>query len=166
MFRRDELYLPSIRLRCHAKAARCDRSLTLCYGSGKRGSSVGFCTGVYCSGTFHESQGVSVAVAVAPSAAFPRMELPSFKGSEPRAWIARAAQFFLVHRTPMTDRVGLALVAMSGNALYGMQWMLRRFPDITWSQFTSELLLCFDDGLASTIMKPWELLDSMIPTYR
>ncbi|KAH6813356.1 hypothetical protein C2S51_022374 [Perilla frutescens var. frutescens] len=47
--------------------------------------------------------------------------------------------------TAPTDKVGLALVAMQGDAMYWIQWVLRRFPTLTWQKFMDELLLRFGE---------------------
>ncbi|CAA0824338.1 Unknown protein [Striga hermonthica] len=73
----------------------------------------------------------------------PKIDLPSFDGSDPIAWIARAEQFFLVHHTRVAEKVPIALVAMSGDALYWVQGLMRRFPTIAWPQFIEELLFRF-----------------------
>ncbi|KAH6822518.1 hypothetical protein C2S53_008995 [Perilla frutescens var. hirtella] len=94
----------------------------------------------------------------------PRLDLPTFDGSDPRAWIARADQYFMVHQTPISDKVSLALVAMGGDVLFWVQWMMRRFPTISWSQFTAELLLRFDDGSVvnrfndGSVVNPYEAM--------
>ncbi|KAL6539679.1 hypothetical protein OROHE_011450 [Orobanche hederae] len=44
-------------------------------------------------------------------------ELPEFGGLNPLACIAQAEQYFLVHKTLVSDRVRLAMIAMSGPRL-------------------------------------------------
>ncbi|XP_057794044.1 uncharacterized protein LOC131010514 [Salvia miltiorrhiza] len=79
---------------------------------------------------------------------FPRMDLPIFDGTDPIAWLAQSEQYFLVHRTPLSDRVQLALIAMSGRAIFWAQWVLRRSASIEWSQFSQELIERFGDSSA------------------
>ncbi|KAH6800490.1 hypothetical protein C2S52_000954 [Perilla frutescens var. hirtella] len=80
------------------------------------------------------------APAPAPVAAPGRVELPQFDGADPRAWLARAEQFFMIYQTPFSARVEQALVVMAGDALYWIHWVLRHSPTISWAQFSSELL--------------------------
>ncbi|KAH6786790.1 hypothetical protein C2S52_006342 [Perilla frutescens var. hirtella] len=68
----------------------------------------------------------------------PRIEFPSFDGTDPIAWLAQAEQYFLVHHIPMNDRVQLALIAMTGRSMFWAQWVLRRSAAITWTQLTRE----------------------------
>ncbi|KAH6796746.1 hypothetical protein C2S52_021300 [Perilla frutescens var. hirtella] len=75
-----------------------------------------------------------------------RLELPSFDGQDLRAWIAWTDQFFMVYPTPVAQRVEQALIVMTSDALYWLQWMLHRMPSLTWAQFTWELLLRFGDN--------------------
>ncbi|XP_057766739.1 uncharacterized protein LOC130987132 [Salvia miltiorrhiza] len=79
---------------------------------------------------------------------FPRMDIPMFDGTDPIAWLAQSEQYFLVHRTPPSDRVQLALIAMSGRAMFWAQWVLRRSASIEWSQFSQELIERFGDSSA------------------
>lgn len=48
----------------------------------------------------------------------PRMDLPFFDGSDPQAWLAQAEQYFLVHHTPLDERVQLALITMTGRSMF------------------------------------------------
>lgn len=83
-----------------------------------------------------------------PGRFVPQLELPPFDGSDPIAWLAQAEQFFLVNNTPITDRVQLSLIAMSGRAMFWAQWVLRRSSSITWVQFSQELIDRFGDSSA------------------
>ncbi|KAL6579078.1 hypothetical protein OROMI_009294 [Orobanche minor] len=73
-------------------------------------------------------------------------ELPLFDGSDPMAWLAQAEQYFLVHNTAASERVSLALIAMSGRAMFWAQWAMRRCPGILWEQFSRELIERFGDS--------------------
>ncbi|KAL6555595.1 hypothetical protein OROHE_007267 [Orobanche hederae] len=73
-------------------------------------------------------------------------ELPEFDGSDPLAWIAQAEQYLLVHKTLISDRVHLAMIAMSGRAIFWAQWAHRRSPSIGWEQFSRELIERFGDS--------------------
>lgn len=96
-------------------------------------------------------------IAVTPAASTPRMELPSFDGTDPIAWLAQAEQYFLVHQTPVADRVQLALIAMSGKSMFWAQWVLRHSAAITWIQFTQELLERFGDSSAINAYEAMQL---------
>lgn len=78
----------------------------------------------------------------------PKIEFPSFDGTDPIAWLAQAEQYFLVHQTPINDRVQLALVAMTGRSMFWAQWVMRRSATTTWTEFTRELLNRFGDSFA------------------
>ncbi|CAA0825193.1 Eukaryotic aspartyl protease family protein [Striga hermonthica] len=93
--------------------------------------------------TFHETDTSQTTNHTTTLSGTPKIDLPSFDGSNPPAWIARAEQFFLVHHTPVAEKVPIALVAMSGDALYWVQGLMRRFPTIAWPQFIEELLFRF-----------------------
>ncbi|XP_042057010.1 heat shock 70 kDa protein 15-like [Salvia splendens] len=71
------------------------------------------------------------------------MDLPTFDGSDALAWLASVDQYFLVHKTPAEKQVELALAALSGPAMSWIQLLLRCNPDLTWDQFTHELLVRF-----------------------
>ncbi|KAG6430773.1 hypothetical protein SASPL_108846 [Salvia splendens] len=78
----------------------------------------------------------------------PTMVLPSFDGTDALGWLARAGQYFMVNKTPDASRMDLALIALSGPALPWIQNLRRRFPSLSWDQFSRELLLRFGDDSA------------------
>lgn len=80
--------------------------------------------------------------------ALPHMDLPSFEGTNPLAWLAQAEQYSLVHKTATEQKVQLALIAMSGNAMFWAQWVLRRAALISWTDFSKELVARFGDSSA------------------
>lgn len=75
------------------------------------------------------------------------MDLPMFDGTDPIAWLA---QYFLVHRTPTSDRVQLALIAMSGagNVLGAMGFAPFCLHSVESVLFSQELIERFDDSSA------------------
>ncbi|KAH6775676.1 hypothetical protein C2S52_013237 [Perilla frutescens var. hirtella] len=81
----------------------------------------------------------------------PKIEFPTFDGSDPIAWLAQAEQYFLVHQTPLTDRVQIALIAMTRRSMFWAQWVLCRSATITWVQFTRELVERFGDSSATEL---------------
>lgn len=94
--------------------------------------------------------------AVAPIGIPPgRVELPLFNGPDPRAWLARAEQFFAIYQVPPSERVGQAFVVMTGDALYWIQWMLRRSPEFSWAKLSKELVICFGDDSTSNHYEAW-----------
>lgn len=62
--------------------------------------------------------------------------------------MARVDRFFTISCTLASARVEQAFVVMTGDALYWMQWMLRRSPMLPWEKFSSELMIHF--GIDST----------------
>lgn len=78
----------------------------------------------------------------------PRMDLPIFDGGDPLPWLAQAEQYFLVNKTEEAMKVQLALIAMSGNAMFWAQWVLRRAAAISWPDFSKELVARFGDSSA------------------
>ncbi|XP_047961686.1 heat shock 70 kDa protein 15-like [Salvia hispanica] len=75
------------------------------------------------------------------------MDLPTFDGSDVLAWLASADQYFLVQKTPMEKRVELASTVLSGPAMSWIQFLQCRSPDLTWDQFSDELLIRFGSDL-------------------
>ena len=76
------------------------------------------------------------------------MALPSFDGRDALGWLARVGQYFMVHKTTDANRMDLALIALSGPALPWIQILHRRFPSLSWDQFSRELLIRFSDDSA------------------
>ncbi|KAH6793227.1 hypothetical protein C2S52_003704 [Perilla frutescens var. hirtella] len=80
-----------------------------------------------------------------------RLTLPTFDGSHPESWIARAEQFFRLQGVLEAHKVDVVLVAMEGTALNWFQLTQNRFPNITWAQLKLELLRQYgDDPMANT----------------
>lgn len=76
-----------------------------------------------------------------------KMDLPTFDGSDPLGWLARADQYFLVHSTSTDMKLKLAVIAMAGATMSWIQLLLRRNPQLTWSKFSQELLERFGEDL-------------------
>lgn len=86
-----------------------------------------------------------------PPQLFTKVDLPTFDRFKkiyfdpfyPEAWLIRAEQFFLVHDIPVTNRVKYALGAMPESAVAWVLLLLRLNPELTWQQFSQELLVRF-----------------------
>ncbi|KAL8488953.1 hypothetical protein ACS0TY_025024 [Phlomoides rotata] len=91
------------------------------------------------------SASLPVGTATMPTMVLPRFAISLFDGSDPIAWLAQAEQFFLVHDTPIRDRV----------AMFWAQWALRRTTSITWAQFSHELIEHFGD---SSVINAYEAM--------
>ncbi|KAG6396996.1 hypothetical protein SASPL_143157 [Salvia splendens] len=86
-----------------------------------------------------------------PPQLFNKIDLPTFDRFKkidfdpfyPEAWLIRAEQFFLVHEIPVTNRVKYALGAMVEPAVAWMLLLLRLNPELTWQQFSQEILVRF-----------------------
>ncbi|KAG6405915.1 hypothetical protein SASPL_133509 [Salvia splendens] len=76
------------------------------------------------------------------------MELPSFDGTDVCGWLSRATQYFIVNKTPINQRVDLAMNALSGPVTPWIQLILRRCPNLSWDQFSQELLIRFGTNQA------------------
>lgn len=53
-----------------------------------------------------------------------------------------------MHKTATEQKVQLALIAMSSNAMFWAQWVLRRTASILWADFSKELVGYFGDSSA------------------
>ncbi|XP_041999963.1 uncharacterized protein LOC121749458 [Salvia splendens] len=69
--------------------------------------------------------------------------MPTLDGSDALAWLARAEQYFLIFGTTPENRVGLAMVALAGEALPWYQLLRHRVPDLPWARFARELMKHF-----------------------
>ncbi|XP_057785448.1 uncharacterized protein LOC131002991 [Salvia miltiorrhiza] len=83
-----------------------------------------------------------------PTPMLQKMEMPSFDGSDARAWLARAEQYFLVHQTPAAKKVEFAVIALSGSSMSWYQLLIRRIPNPDWVTFRQELLIRYGDESA------------------
>ncbi|KAL3637420.1 hypothetical protein CASFOL_018588 [Castilleja foliolosa] len=70
--------------------------------------------------------------------------LPSFDGTDPIGWLARANQQFELHHTSPETKVFAALVAMEDAALYWFSWIRTRKPNLSWGEFSQALIARFD----------------------
>ena len=80
------------------------------------------------------------------SFASPLLTFPKFDGSRALVWLARAKQYFLINKTPLDRRVGIAINAISGPAMPGLKLLLMRCSSLSWDKFTQELLRRFGDA--------------------
>lgn len=76
------------------------------------------------------------------------MTIPTFDGSDALSWLARAEHYFFISNVLMENRIGVAMVALAGPALPWYQLLRRRIPNLTWAQFTRELMKRFGDKMA------------------
>lgn len=59
-----------------------------------------------------------------------RTDMPVFDGIDPVGWVARAEQFFELHRIPPTDQVAQAFVGMQGHPLHWLRFIRHRNPHL------------------------------------
>ncbi|KAH6762233.1 hypothetical protein C2S52_019666 [Perilla frutescens var. hirtella] len=93
-----------------------------------------------------------------PAAAAPplqRVKILPFQGENSVDWLSRVDQYFLIHPATETEKIYITLMAMEGAALHWIQWLLHRKPNVSWSDFTTELLVRFDDNY---LFDPFETL--------
>lgn len=69
-----------------------------------------------------------------------KLEIPTFDGTDPIGWLARAEQYFAIQCTRDDLKVPTAFVRMEGPALHWLRWFQQQHPTLTWAQFTSKLL--------------------------
>ncbi|XP_042058544.1 uncharacterized protein LOC121802920 isoform X1 [Salvia splendens] len=75
--------------------------------------------------------------------------MPTFDGSEPLTWLARANQYFLINKTSSDRRVDVAMLAIEGPAKPWKQLLVRRCPSLSWDKFVQQLLQRFGDTITS-----------------
>lgn len=51
-----------------------------------------------------------------------KVELPTFEGSDPLGWVARAERFFKVQQIKPTEKLRLAFISMEGKAVWFQFW--------------------------------------------
>ncbi|XP_019189232.1 PREDICTED: uncharacterized protein LOC109183619 [Ipomoea nil] len=85
---------------------------------------------------------------VIPSLQPGRLEIPTFDGTDPVGWLARADQYFAIQCTREDLKVPTAFISMEGPALHWLRWLQQQHPSLTWSQFTTELLEEFGGELS------------------
>ncbi|KAL4578161.1 hypothetical protein LXL04_014280 [Taraxacum kok-saghyz] len=70
----------------------------------------------------------------------PKVKLPTFEGTDARAWVSKAELYFQVHKTPTDQKLKLSQMCMDGSALHWFTNLLIRHPNTTWEQFRLKLL--------------------------
>ncbi|CAA0806270.1 Unknown protein, partial [Striga hermonthica] len=77
----------------------------------------------------------------------PRLTLSTFTGTDPDAWLNRAAQYFELNETEGNERVRYAAYYLDGEANVWWQWLTSVYRSrqrvITWGDFERELLTRF-----------------------
>lgn len=74
------------------------------------------------------------------SLAIKKIELPNFDGFDPVGWLTRANRYFALNYTRDDMKIHLALVCISGPTLHSLQWLHQRSLNLSWLQFSRELL--------------------------
>ena len=73
----------------------------------------------------------------------PKVKLPTFEGTDARAWVNKAELYFQVHKTPTDQKLNLSQMCMDDSALHWFTNLLIRHPNTTWEQFRLKLINWF-----------------------
>lgn len=68
-----------------------------------------------------------------------KVELPSFEGSDPLGWIARAEKFFEVQKRRPLEKLLLAFISMEGMTVHWFQFWRQKSKNPTWESLTMAL---------------------------
>nr|KYP39109.1 hypothetical protein KK1_039592 [Cajanus cajan] len=65
-----------------------------------------------------------------------KVVLPTFEGSDPLGWLARAEKFFEVHQVKSSERLRVAFISMEGKACQWFQYWRNQAKHPSWEDFT------------------------------
>ncbi|KOM51969.1 hypothetical protein LR48_Vigan09g062800 [Vigna angularis] len=68
-----------------------------------------------------------------------RVELPTFEGTDPMGWIAKAEKFFDLQNVTEREKMKLVYICMEGGASYWFRFWRKKTRHPTWSLFTAAL---------------------------
>ena len=74
-----------------------------------------------------------------------KVELPTFMGTYPIGWIARAEKFFEVLEIPSFHKLQYAFMSMEGAATHWFYIWSQNNPDSDWESFSTVLIKRFRD---------------------
>jgi len=82
-----------------------------------------------------------------------RVELPTFEGSDPMGWIARAEKFFEIQNISPKEKLRLAFISMEGNASHWFSFWKKKSKNPSWESFVEALNKRFGGKDRSTVFE-------------
>lgn len=68
-----------------------------------------------------------------------RVELPTFEGSDPMGWIARAKKFFAIQSISSKEKLRLTFISMEGSTSHWFSFCKKKTKNPSWEGFTEAL---------------------------
>ena len=79
----------------------------------------------------------------------PKLDFPSFDGSNSREWVTKARMYFELHQIPEAKKLGITQLYVKGRAYIWLSGFLKTRRDVNWEQMVVEM--CRRLGRAQTM---------------
>ena len=88
----------------------------------------------------------------------PRIEFPSFDGSNPRSWVKKCSKYFCLCKTPPGQKVEIASLYMSSKAELWFNGYAMSRSQMVWEEFVVDVCARFGDELGSQVVEDFNKL--------
>jgi len=84
---------------------------------------------------------------------FPKLEFPSFDGSNPRNWVKKCSRYFVLCKIPDSQRVDVASIYLTGKVETWFASYITIKRNVDWNDFIVDVCNRFREELGSKIME-------------
>ena len=81
---------------------------------------------------------------------FPKIDMRKFDGKDWITWILQMEQFFDLHDVPDTQKVQIVSLYLEPNQFVWYQWLFSLKSLVTWTIFTEEMIVHYEDTRRNT----------------
>ena len=80
----------------------------------------------------------------------PNIDMRKFDRKDLVTWILQMEQYFDLHNVKNTQKVRIATLYLEQNTFIWYRWLLSRKKIVTWSIFTEEMIIHYEDTKSNT----------------
>ena len=91
----------------------------------------------------------------------PKLEFPSFDGSNPRNWVKKCSRYFVLCKIPNSQRGDVALIHLIGKVKTWFASYIAVRRNVDWSDFIVDVCNRFREELGSRIVEDFHKLHQM-----
>ena len=91
----------------------------------------------------------------------PKLEFPSFDGSNPRHWVKKCSRYFTLCKIPDSQRVDVASIHLIGKAEIWFASYVAVRKNVDWSDFIVDVCNRFKEELGSKVVEDFHKLQQL-----
>ena len=88
----------------------------------------------------------------------PKVEFPSFDGTDSKSWIKKCTRYFGLYRTPDNQKVDLASLHLKGSAEIWFGGYIMGRKGVIWEEFIVDVCARFRDDLGSKVVEEFNVI--------